>query len=79
MRFPVVNLLTIIRSKLAAYFNRTARNDLEDLAWLVRRYRHDIPQIRNQLNSQHRRHFIDGATVAQVPGLALIRQALGDH
>jgi hypothetical protein len=43
IRFPVVNLVTILKSKLAAYFIRTAKNNLDDLAWLVRRYRHLIP------------------------------------
>ena len=79
LRLPVVDLLSILKAKLAAYSHRGALNDLTDLAWLLERYRTRIVPLRNQLDSHQRRRFIQGATGAHLPDINKMKQTLGVH
>jgi hypothetical protein len=82
-QLPVIDLLHLLDGKLAYHSARRrqqingAENDLTDLTFLVQRYRAQIPPLRNQLNLEHRREFIDGAIEANSPHVATMKQTLG--
>lgn len=45
--------------------------------FLVQRYHVQIPLLYDQLNLEHCREFIDGATEANSPHIAAMKQTLG--
>ncbi|WEW55166.1 hypothetical protein PRK78_000595 [Emydomyces testavorans] len=57
--YPVLNILSITRSKLAAYFERASQNDYTDIAFLVERFGQRVRAVRGQLNKNHCRRFFD--------------------
>jgi hypothetical protein len=54
-----------------------AHNDLEDLVFLIQRYRTDVQPLRDQLNLQHRCDFIQAALQAKQPEVPMMMQTLG--
>lgn len=58
MNFPVLNILTITRSKLGAYFARAAEDDYVDIAFLVENYTQSARAVHGQLDRNHCQRFL---------------------
>lgn len=58
MYFPVLNILTITRDKLGAYFARAAEDDYIDIAFLVENYSQSARAVHGQLDRNHCQRFL---------------------
>ncbi|EPE33237.1 hypothetical protein GLAREA_06249 [Glarea lozoyensis ATCC 20868] len=58
-QFPVLKLLSAMRSKLLAHFTRNESRDYKDLQWLCAQYGMEIYEFRAELEMVHRQKFID--------------------
>jgi hypothetical protein len=57
--FAILDILSIMRSKLGAYFARASQNDYVDIAFLVERYSQSVWGVRGQLDKNYCTRFFD--------------------
>ncbi|KAK2797857.1 hypothetical protein FQN50_009062 [Emmonsiellopsis sp. PD_5] len=57
--FPVLDVATIMSSKLGAFFGRGATSDFQDISWLLDNFPEKIHNVRTQLNQTHRQAFVN--------------------
>jgi hypothetical protein len=57
LEFPVVNIETVTKSKLAAFYTRSSNNDFLDLIYLVNTFYIQIHGFRTRLNYNQREAF----------------------
>ncbi|RMD41617.1 hypothetical protein DV735_g3529, partial [Chaetothyriales sp. CBS 134920] len=78
--FRLINLPSLLQSKLGAFFGRSADNDMADIIFLILRYPEEVYNARAALNQEHRQHFINKLAVTRdVPKSQMnkARHALG--
>ena len=57
--YPVVNLVTLVASKLGAIFGRSNDNDISDVIFLIQTYPEQIQALKAQLSLAHRQEFVN--------------------